>query len=142
VSGRVHYLLDTNIVSEMRKKQADESVLAFVTRTHSSSLYISVLTLGELRKGVTQKHRSDPAAAKRLATWVNGLESMFSDRIIGIDAATARLWGELSGQRTRPVVDTLLAATAIVHDMTLVTRNTRDVQDIDLKLLNPFAFKN
>lgn len=135
----IRYLLDTNILSETRKKQADEKVLAFVADTHPSALYISVLTLGELRKGVAQKGRSDPTAAKSLGAWVDGLEFGFADRILGIDAATARLWGELSAQRPRPVVDTLLAATAIVHELTLVTRNTSDVQDIDVELLNPFA---
>lgn len=85
------------------------------------------------------KQRTDPAAAAILSAWVDGLEFSFSDRILGIDAATARLWGELSAQRPRPVVDTLLAATAIVHGLTLVTRNTSDVQDIDVKLHNPFV---
>lgn len=70
---------------------------------------------------------------------MDGLEFSFADRILGIDAATARLWGELSAQRPRPVVDTLLAATAIVHGLTLVARNTSAVQDIDVKLLDPFA---
>ena len=132
------YLLDTNTLSETRKKQADESVLAFVACAHPSTLYISVLTLGELRRGVALKQASDPASAKCLATWVDGLEFGFADRILGIDAATARLWGELSAQRPRPVVDTLLAATAMTHELTLVTRNTADVGDIDVRLLNPF----
>jgi toxin FitB len=139
VSQPVKYLLDTNILSETRKKQADENVLAFVAGAHPSTLYISVLTLGELRKGVVLKQATDPASAKSLATWVDGLEYGFADRILGIDAATARLWGELSAQRPRPVVDTLLAATAMTHELTLVTRNTADVGDIDVRLLNPFA---
>jgi predicted nucleic acid-binding protein len=135
----VQYLLDTNILSETRKKQANQNVLAFVAGTHPSTLYISVLTLGELRKGVALKQASDSVAAKSLGAWVDGLEFSFADRILGIDAATARLWGELSAQRPRPVIDTLLAATAMAHELTLVTRNTADVQDIDVNLLNPFA---
>jgi predicted nucleic acid-binding protein len=139
VSQPVKYLLDTNILSETRKKQADENVLAFVAGAHPSTLYISVLTLGELRKGVALKQATDPASAKSLATWVDGLEFGFADRILGIDAATARLWGELSAQRPRPVVDTLLAATAMTNELTLVTRNTADVGDIDVRVLNPFV---
>jgi predicted nucleic acid-binding protein len=135
----VRYLLDTNILSETRKKHPDEKLLAFVAEAHPSSLYLSVLTLGELRKGVAQRQRSDPSAAKSLAGWVDGLEFGFADRTVGIDTATARLWGELSARRPRPVIDTLLAATAIVHNLTLVTRNTADVQDIDVRLHNPFA---
>jgi hypothetical protein len=138
VSVQGSYLLDTNILSETRKKQADERVISFLSSTEPSTLYISVLTLGELRKGVALKKRSDKDAAKKIAAWVDGLEFSFGDRILAIDAATASLWGELSAQRPRPVIDTLLAATAIVHELTLVTRNTADVQDIDLRLLNPW----
>lgn len=138
-SEPVQYLLDTNILSETRRKAPDENVIAFVTNTNPSALYLSVLTLGELRKGIALKQRTDLSAAAALAAWVDGLEYGFADRILGIDIATARLWGELSAQRPRPVVDTLLAATAIAHNLTLVTRNTADVEDIDVTLLNPFA---
>jgi len=139
VSGPVQYLLDTNVLSETRKKHADVNVTTFVANTDPSALYISVLTLGELRKGIAQKRRTDPAAATALAAWVDGLEVGFADRILGIDAATASQWGELSAQRPRPIIDTLLAATAIVHQLIFVTRNTGDVDDIGVKLLNPFA---
>lgn len=133
------YLLDTNILSETRKKQADEKVVAFLTSADPSSIYISILTLGELRKGVAQKRRTDPATAASLAAWVDGLEFGFANHILAVDTATAKVWGELSAQRPRPVIDTLLAATAIVHELTFVTRNTSDVEDIDMTLLNPFA---
>lgn len=139
MSQSTNYLLDTNILSETRKKTADPKVIAFLTETDPSSFFISVLTLGELRKGVAQKMRSDAAGAQRIAEWVDGLEFSFADRIHGIDGPTARLWGELSAQRPRPVIDTLLASTAIVHQLTLVTRNVDDVSDIDVKVLNPFS---
>jgi toxin FitB len=138
VSAKLQYLLDTNILSETRKKQTDERVISFLSAVEPSALYISVLTLGELRKGVALKRRSDTDAAKKIAAWVDGLEFSFGDRILGINAATAKLWGELSAQRPRPVIDTLLAATAIVHELTFVTRTTSDVRDIDLKLLDPW----
>jgi predicted nucleic acid-binding protein len=138
VCAKQQYLLDTNILSETRKKQTDERVISFLSAVEPSALYISVLTLGELRKGVALKRRSDTDAAKKIAAWVDGLEFSFGDRILGINAATAKLWGELSAQRPRPVIDTLLAATAIVHELTFVTRNTSDVRDIDLKLLDPW----
>ena len=138
MSDPVNYILDTNILSETRKKQASGKVIAFLTDTNPSTFYISVLSLGELRKGVALKHRTDPTAANLLSAWVDGLEFSFADRILGIDAANARLWGEWSAQRSRPVIDTLLAATAVVHGLTLVTRNTADVSGIDVELLNPF----
>jgi toxin FitB len=138
VSTRLQYLLDTNVLSETRKKLADERVMRFLSSAEPSVLFLSVLTLGELRKGVALKGRSDPSAARALGSWVDGLEFSFADRILGMDAATARLWGELSAQRPRPVVDTLLAATAVVHGLTLVTRNTVDVLDTGVTLLDPW----
>jgi len=138
VKSPIHYLLDTNVLSETRRKQADTHVIAFLNSVDPSSLYFSILTLGELRKGVAVKRQSDPETAKQLASWVDGLELSFADRLLGIDAPTARLWGELAAQRARPVIDSLLAATAAVHGLTFVTRNTRDVQDIKVELLNPW----
>jgi toxin FitB len=138
VSGQLQYLLDTNILSETRKKQANERVMSFLSAVEPSALFISALSLGELRKGVALKIRSDADVAKRLGTWVDGLEFSFGERILAVDAAIARQWGELSAQRSRPVVDTLLAATALVHKLTLVTRNISDVHDLGVKLLDPW----
>jgi toxin FitB len=138
VSGQLQYLLDTNILSETRKKQANERVISFLSAAEPSALFISVLSLGELRKGVALKFRSDADAAKRLGTWVDGLEFSFADRILAVDAAIARQWGELTAQRSTPVVDTLLAATALVHKLTLVTRNISDVHDLGVKLFDPW----
>ncbi|MGH9599515.1 MAG: type II toxin-antitoxin system VapC family toxin [Terracidiphilus sp.] len=139
MSAPVEYLLDTNVLSETRKKKADAGVLAFLQAADSSSLYVSVLTIGELRKGVAGKRRTDLVAAKSLAAWVGGLETGFADRILDIDLAAARMWGEWSGERPRPVVDTLLAATAVLHGLTFVTRNTRDVRGIQMRVLNPWS---
>ena len=139
MSGRLQYLLDTNVLSETRRKQANQRVLSFLSSVDASALFISVLSLGEMRKGVALKQRADAQDARLLGKWVDGLEFSFSDRILGIDAAIARQWGELSAQRSRPVVDTLLAATALVHGLTLVTRNISDVQDLEVKLLDPWA---
>jgi predicted nucleic acid-binding protein len=140
VSPQLAYLLDTNVLSETRKKKADPGVISFLEAADASSLFISVLTLGELRKGIALKKLKDPDpdAAKRLAAWVDGLQSSFADRILGIDAPTAVLWGDWSGERPRPVVDTLLAATAVHHKLTLVTRNLRDMRGLPVKLLDPW----
>lgn len=134
----IGYLLDTNVVSEMRTGRSGPNVLVFFDSVDERSLYVSVLTLGELRKGVAMRRKKDPDAANTLANWVDITERNLGPRILGIDAATARLWGELSAQRTRSVIDTLIAATAITHNLTLVTRNTRDVQDTGVRVLNPW----
>ena len=138
MSEREGWLLDTNVLSETRKWKADEGMMAFLQAADPDSIFVSVLTVGELRKGVAYKKISDPVAAQRLTEWVEGLELSFADRILGIDAAIARLWGEWSGSRPRPVVDTLLAATAVVHGLTLVTRNVRDVEGVPVKVHNPW----
>ncbi len=139
MSVPVAYLLDTSVLSETRKKRANAGVMAFLEAIDSSALYLSVLTIGELRKGVAAKKRTDPVAAKALAAWVEGLDFGFADRILGIDAATARLWGGWSGDRPRPVIDTLLAATAAEHSLTFVTRNTRDISGLPVKVHNPWT---
>jgi toxin FitB len=138
MSGKLQYLLDTNILSETRKKQADKRVLAFLSTAEPSALFISVLTLGELKKGVAVKKKSDPDGAALIAAWVDGLEASFGDRILDVDVAAAKVWGDLSAERPRPVVDTLLAATAMTRDLTFVTRNTEDVQGIQVNVLNPW----
>jgi len=139
VSSAPAFLLDTNVLGETRKKAPDPGVISFLNSIDSASLFLSVLTVGELRKGIAAKMRTDPVVGKSLAAWVEGLEFGFAGQILDIDAATARLWGDWSGDRPRPVVDTLLAATAAVHSLTLVTRNTRDFSGIPLKLHNPWT---
>jgi predicted nucleic acid-binding protein len=132
------YLLDTNVVSESRKARPNHGVITFLSNTDGDSLFLSVLTLGELRKGVAAKRRTDSVAADRFESWVDDTEMKFARRILKVDAATARLWGELSAGRSVPPVDTLIAATAIVHGLILVTRNTRDVELTGVATLNPW----
>jgi toxin FitB len=135
------YLLDTNVVSETRKTHADSGVIAFLSAAGASTLFVSVLTLGELRKGVAAKRRSDPGAASLLGAWVDGIETTFADRVLPIDVEAGRRWGELSAGRSLPVVDTLIAATAISHDLTLVTRNTRDFAATGVPLVDPWRME-
>ena len=119
MSAPTRYLLDTNVVSETRKTKANPHVMTFLERADATSLFISVLTIGELRKGLEIKRRSDRDAAMRLGTWIDGLESTFPDR-------------------SRPVIDTLIGATALVHDLTLVTRNVEDLRGIALPMVDPW----
>jgi len=132
------YLLDTNVVSETRRKNPDSGVSAFLAAADSAGLFLSVLTIGELRKGVEAKRKTDPLAADRLGAWVDTIETQFADRLLGVDVATARLWGELSARRSLRVIDSLIAATAIQHSVTLVTRNTADFESTGVPLVDPW----
>lgn len=132
------YLLDTNVISETRRTRPNSGVVAFLDASGSAGLFLSVLTLGELRKGVNIRRKTDRDSADLLGEWVDTIEMQFSDRLLGVDGATARLWGELSAVRSLPVIDTLIAATAIRHGMTLVTRNTSDFKSTGTELVNPW----
>ena len=138
MTGVSGFLLDTNVLSEIRKKKPDAGVMAFMESVEPSDLYLSVLSVGEFHKGVAAKRREDIAAAERLSTWLAGLETGYADRILSIDPEIAKLWGEWSGERPRPVIDTLLAATAVVRQLTLVTRNVRDVEGLPVRVHNPW----
>ena len=138
MSAGIRFLLDTNVISELQKRQPNPLVLSFLKSVPGSRLFLSVLTLGELRKGAFVKRDSDPAMYNHYSTWIDTLQHIYSDRVLDVDTATATLWGELSAGRSRPVVDTLLAATAIAHDLTLTTRNTADFTGLSVKLLNPW----
>jgi predicted nucleic acid-binding protein len=89
------YLLDTNVISKTRKTRADPGVLAFLTAADTARLFLSVLTLGELRKGVAARRQADPAAADRLGMWVDRIETTYADRVLPVDMSVARLWGDL-----------------------------------------------
>jgi toxin FitB len=135
----VGYLLDTNILSETRKMRPDEGVTAFLAGADAKKIFISVLTLGELHKGVEAKRRVDAVAADRLELWVRTIEEAFVSRVVPLDMDAARLWGRLSVTRPLPVIDALIAATALTRSLTLVTRNTRDVETTGVSLFNPFV---
>jgi toxin FitB len=132
------YLLDTNIVSETRKTRPASGVSAFLAAADAAMLFVSALTMGELRKGITARRRTNAILAEQLDVWVDGIETTFADRILPVDAAVARIWGELSAGRSLPVIDTLIAATAIAGGLTLVTRNTQDFALTGVPLLDPW----
>jgi predicted nucleic acid-binding protein len=134
----VGYLLDTNVVSETRKRRPHHGLLDFLAAANANQLFISVLTIGEVYKGVEAKRAEDPAAADSLRNWLLSIETTFIRRVLPVDPAVARRWGELSARRSLPVIDTLIAATALVHGLTLVTRNIRDVSATGVDTFNPW----
>ena len=133
------YLLDTNVVSELRKRdRANQLVTAWFRERKPEELYLSVLTLGELRRGAERVSRRDPRSAVALRAWLDRTRTRFRDRIVNVDAAVADRWGRLGAADPLPDIDCLLAATALVHGMTVVTRNVSHIAPTGAPHLNPF----
>ena len=139
----VKYLLDTNIISEIRKgPRCHPNVAAWYSNLEEESLYLSVLVLGEIRKGIEGLRDRDTRKANELDLWLEQLQTSFQSQILPVDTAISQEWGRLSSLHTVPVIDGLLAATATAHRLVLVTRNTRDFADLGIQLLNPFETRN
>jgi predicted nucleic acid-binding protein len=134
----VTFLLDTNVISEPRRRRPDKHVLAWLRAADTQSLYISVLTLGELTKGAARIARRDPGQGARLQEWVDSTRMEYASRIIPVDIDIANAWAQIDAIRPLPVVDGLLAATALVRGLILVTRDTRDIAGTGVTTLNPW----
>lgn len=130
------FLLDTNVLSAIRKREPAAS--EWLSRIERGTSWISVVSLGEIAKGVAMKQRRDPAAADYLNRWLFKVHQAYRDRIFDIDDQIALEWGRIDAIRTRGVPDGLIAATAIVHNFTLVTRNVADFADTGAAVVNPW----
>jgi toxin FitB len=135
----VSFLLDTNVVSELRKgPRANANVSRWIASVDEQDLQLSVLVIGELRQGVERIRRRDGASADRLDRWLTTLTEAFGDRILPVDSRVAEIWGRLNVPDPLPAVDGLLTATALAHDLTFVTRNVRHVGRTGVRLIDPF----
>lgn len=133
------YLLDTNVISELRKgERADANVASWFADLADEEIFLSVLTIGEIRRGIESVRRRDPDSAAALDRWLALLCEVHEDRILPINRAIAEEWGRMNVPDPLPVVDGLLAATARVLGLTLVTRNIADVKGAGVELLDPF----
>ena len=136
------YLIDTNVLSELRKKhKANKGVKKFIKSVieNNTALYISVITIGELRRGIELiSHRGDARQANQLEKWLILILNEYQDNILEIDEDVAQLWGKLRSPHHENALDKLIAATAIIHDLIVVTRNEKDFVKTGVKVLNPF----
>lgn len=136
------YLVDTNVISEVRKRErADKGVAAFFRKAAQDDvdLYVSVVTIGELRRGVEIiRHRGDKSQATRLETWLDGVLREFGQNVLPVDGEMGQLWGCLRVPHPEHALDKLIAATALIHDLTVVTRNVDDFAGTGTRVLNPF----
>jgi predicted nucleic acid-binding protein len=133
------FLLDTNILSEVRKgSNCNANVRQWWETTASEDFYLSVIVAGEIYRGIEKLMRTNPDMARTFHSWLSDLIREFKTRVLPVDMATAEIWGKISSNRTLPLADGLLAATALAHDLTLVTRNTKDIEGTGVRYLNPF----
>lgn len=134
------YLIDTNVLSELRRSAADAQVVAWMQARPRQSLYLSVLSLGAIRKGIESV--ADPAFRQTLTDWLEvDVPNYFVGRLLPVDAPVADRWGRVQAATGRclPVIDALLAATALHHGLTLVTRNVKDFEGLGVELVNPWS---
>ncbi|MBE7418618.1 MAG: type II toxin-antitoxin system VapC family toxin [Ideonella sp.] len=137
------YLIDTNVISEARKKsRANPGVIDFFSRVASvgDPVYLSVITIGELRRGVELiRERGDTEQAGLLEHWLSAVLEQYSDKVLAFDADAAQVWGRLRVPNPEHALDKQIAATALVHDLTVVTRNGADFAGTGVKVMNPFV---
>jgi predicted nucleic acid-binding protein len=131
------YLLDTVILSELRKRQRDPQLVAWLQDTRPADLYLSVVTIGEVEKGIAKQRRLDSAFAARLAAWLDTVLAHYAGRILPVDIAVARRWGQLADAHGHAGADLLIAATALEHGLAVVTRNVRHFAGTGVLLLDP-----
>ena len=132
------YLLDTNVVSEARKPRPDLNVLAWLTAVSKSDMFISTMVIGEIRRGVEMLYRRDRQRATALDQWLQSLLNEYADRILPVTVDIAQEWGRMNVPDLLLAVDAIIAATAKVHGMTLVTRDTGRLALHGVTILNPF----
>lgn len=136
----MNYLIDTNVISELRKgDRADPRVISWFAGLADEEIFLSALTLGEIRRGIESIRRRDSKSAVVLESWLGRIADQHEDRILTVDRSTAEEWGRMNVPDPLPVVDGLLAATARVLGLTLATRNTADIKRTGISCLNPFA---
>ncbi len=134
------FLMDTNVISEVRMgARCDAHVCDWYSRVEEAQLFISSLSIGQIRRGIElARRRGDLPQADTLESWLETVRAQFSSRVLPVDDSVANIWGRLAATRPVPVIDGLLATTAIVHNLVLVTRNVADVDGLGATLLNLF----
>ena len=131
------FLLDTDVLSALRRRERNPETVRWVEAQRTSDVYISVVTVGEIERGITQQQQRNPSFARELSFWLDRVLAWYSDQILPIDAPTARRWGQLSATLGHDGADLLIAATALEHGLTVITRNIRHFEPTGVPLLNP-----
>jgi hypothetical protein len=136
----VTYLLDTNVISEVRKRNPAPSVTGWMSDTPAGELHVSVLTFGEIEQGIVRlRARGDLQQATSIEHWLRGMEHAFADRALPVTKSVSAEWGRRPAEHPLPVIDALIAATARTHGLTVATRNVKDFERAGVPVFNPFA---
>lgn len=137
------YLIDTNVLSELKKKdQADEKVRRWFAVTPANSIFLSVMTVGEIRAGIEKQRLKDPVQAEHLERWMRKSLALFRGHILPITQSVANRWGTICPGQSFPDVDGLIAATALEHGLIVVTRNVKDFERAGVLYLNPWEYES
>ena len=132
------YLIDTVVLSELRKPQRDVRLITWMERQRTTELFVSVITIGEIERGIARQRARDPDFASALAAWLDRVLVLYGERILPFDLQVARRWGRLSAALGNDGADLMISATALEHGLTVVTRNVSDFVPTGVAILNPF----
>ena len=132
-------LLDTNVVSALRRPDRHPRVAQWLAVQQPEALFLSAVTIGEIRRGITQQERHDTPFARELTVWLNRLLTLFGDRVLAFDVHVAQRWGRLSAELGHDSADLIIAATALQHGLTVVTRNVKHFEPTGVKTFDPFS---
>jgi predicted nucleic acid-binding protein len=133
------FLVDTVTLSELRKRQRDPAVVAWFERQRTADLFLSVISIGEIERGIARQRTTDPDFAGALAAWLDRVLALYGERVLPFDLPTARRWGVLSATLGNDSADLMIAATALEHGLTVVTRNASDFEPTGAAVLDPFG---
>ena len=133
------YLIDTVVLSELRKPQRDAGLASWIERQRTTDLFVSVITIGEIERGIARQRARDPDFAAALAAWLDRVLALYGERILPFDLQIARRWGQLSAALGNDSADLMISATALEHGLTVVTRNVSDFERTGVATLNPFG---
>ena len=132
------FLIDTDVLSALRRRERHPAVVRWIEAQRTTDLYLSVVTIGEVERGIVQQQRRNPPFANDLSVWRDSVISWCGDRILGVDLRTSRRWGQLSGELGHNNHDLIIAATALEHGLTVVTGNVRHFEPTGVSVFNPF----